>query len=70
MVVRHRGAWTDAAARHAWFFSRSGKRLWEKGETSPSSIQGVRVDCDADALIYLCGRTVNLSHRRASCFQR
>jgi phosphoribosyl-ATP pyrophosphohydrolase/phosphoribosyl-AMP cyclohydrolase len=41
---------------HAWFFSRSRQRLWEKGETSGHylDIRGVRVDCDADALIYLC----------------
>jgi phosphoribosyl-ATP pyrophosphohydrolase/phosphoribosyl-AMP cyclohydrolase len=41
---------------HAWFFSRSRQRLWEKGETSGHflEIKGLRVDCDADALIYLC----------------
>src|SRR5579859_7711645 len=41
---------------HAWFFSRSRQRLWEKGETSGHylDLKGLRVDCDADALIYLC----------------
>ena len=41
---------------HAWFFSRSRQRLWEKGESSGNvlDVKGVRVDCDADALIYLC----------------
>src|SRR5262245_8860834 len=41
---------------HAWFFSRSRQRLWEKGETSGNylDIHGVKVDCDADALIYVC----------------
>jgi phosphoribosyl-AMP cyclohydrolase / phosphoribosyl-ATP pyrophosphohydrolase len=43
-------------SRHAWFFSRSRQRLWEKGETSGNflEVRGVRVDCDGDALIYLC----------------
>jgi phosphoribosyl-ATP pyrophosphohydrolase/phosphoribosyl-AMP cyclohydrolase len=42
--------------RHAWFFSRSRQRLWEKGETSGNylDLKGLRVDCDADAVIYLC----------------
>jgi len=40
----------------AWFYSRSRQALWQKGETSGNvlSIKGVRVDCDADAVIYLC----------------
>ncbi len=41
---------------HAWFFSRSRGRLWQKGETSGNflDLKAVRVDCDADTLIYLC----------------
>jgi phosphoribosyl-ATP pyrophosphohydrolase/phosphoribosyl-AMP cyclohydrolase len=43
-------------SRHAWFYSRSRQRLWEKGETSGHylDVQALRVDCDADTLIYLC----------------
>jgi phosphoribosyl-ATP pyrophosphohydrolase/phosphoribosyl-AMP cyclohydrolase len=41
---------------HAWFFSRSRQRLWQKGETSGNvlDMKAMRVDCDADAVIYLC----------------
>jgi phosphoribosyl-ATP pyrophosphohydrolase/phosphoribosyl-AMP cyclohydrolase len=57
--------------RHAWFFSRSRQRLWEKGETSGNylDLHGLRVDCDADALVYLCephGPTCHTGER--SCF--
>ena len=40
----------------AWFFSRSRQRLWEKGESSGNylEVRAIRVDCDADAMIYLC----------------
>jgi phosphoribosyl-ATP pyrophosphohydrolase/phosphoribosyl-AMP cyclohydrolase len=44
------------STHRAWFFSRSRQRLWEKGETSGHylEVKGMRVDCDADALIYVC----------------
>ncbi len=44
------------ATGHAWFFSRSRQRLWEKGETSGNylDVRGLRVDCDVDSLIYFC----------------
>jgi phosphoribosyl-AMP cyclohydrolase / phosphoribosyl-ATP pyrophosphohydrolase len=56
---------------HAWFFSRSRQRLWEKGETSGHflDLKGIRVDCDADALIYLCEPHGPTCHTGApSCF--
>ena len=56
---------------HAWFFSRSRKRLWEKGETSGHflDLKAIRVDCDADALIYLCEPHGPTCHTGApSCF--
>ncbi len=36
-----------------WFYSRSKKRLWMKGETSGSTLQvvAIAVDCDKDALL-------------------
>ncbi len=57
--------------RHAWFFSRSRRQLWEKGETSGNTlhVKGLRVDCDGDALIYLAdpaGPTCHTGER--SCF--
>jgi phosphoribosyl-ATP pyrophosphohydrolase/phosphoribosyl-AMP cyclohydrolase len=56
---------------HAWFFSRSRQRLWEKGESSGNflNVKAVRVDCDADALIYLCEPLGPTCHTGApSCF--
>jgi phosphoribosyl-ATP pyrophosphohydrolase/phosphoribosyl-AMP cyclohydrolase len=56
---------------HAWFYSRSRQRLWEKGETSGHylDIRGVRADCDADALVYLCEPHGPTCHTGApSCF--
>ncbi|GAC1325922.1 MAG: bifunctional phosphoribosyl-AMP cyclohydrolase/phosphoribosyl-ATP diphosphatase HisIE [Chloroflexota bacterium] len=55
----------------AWFFSRSRQRLWQKGETSGNvlHITGVRVDCDADALVYLCDPVGPTCHTGTpSCF--
>ena len=40
----------------AWFWSRSRKELWNKGETSGNflHVQKVITDCDSDTLLYLC----------------
>jgi phosphoribosyl-AMP cyclohydrolase / phosphoribosyl-ATP pyrophosphohydrolase len=59
--------------RHAWFFSRSRQQLWEKGETSGHylDVHGVRVDCDQDALVYLCEPHGPTCHTgEPSCFYR
>jgi phosphoribosyl-ATP pyrophosphohydrolase/phosphoribosyl-AMP cyclohydrolase len=56
---------------HAWFFSRSRQRLWEKGESSGHylDVKALRVDCDQDALIYLCEPHGPTCHTNApSCF--
>jgi phosphoribosyl-AMP cyclohydrolase / phosphoribosyl-ATP pyrophosphohydrolase len=53
-------AWMDAEAERltretgeAWFWSRSRRRLWRKGETSGNTlaVEEVRDDCDGDALL-------------------
>jgi phosphoribosyl-ATP pyrophosphohydrolase/phosphoribosyl-AMP cyclohydrolase len=57
--------------RTAWFFSRSRQRLWQKGETSGHylDLHGVRIDCDGDAIIYLCQPHGPTCHTGApSCF--
>ena len=59
--------------RHAWFFSRSRQRLWEKGETSGNYLllKSIRVDCDADALVYACEPAGPTCHTgQPSCFYR
>jgi phosphoribosyl-ATP pyrophosphohydrolase/phosphoribosyl-AMP cyclohydrolase len=53
-------AWMDDEALRlthetgeAWFWSRSRRRLWKKGETSGNvlAVEEVRDDCDGDALL-------------------
>ncbi|HHX43898.1 MAG TPA: phosphoribosyl-AMP cyclohydrolase [Chloroflexi bacterium] len=41
------------ASGEAWFWSRSRRALWHKGETSGNvqRIREIRVDCDADTLL-------------------
>ena len=40
---------------NSWFWSRSRKKLWMKGEESGNTqkIKEILVDCDSDALIYM-----------------
>lgn len=58
----------------AHYYSRSREELWEKGATSghTQTIREVRVDCDADALLYLVeqdnGGACHTGHM--SCFYR
>jgi phosphoribosyl-ATP pyrophosphohydrolase/phosphoribosyl-AMP cyclohydrolase len=53
-------AWMDGEARRrtretgeAWFWSRSRKRLWRKGETSGNTldVEELLDDCDGDAIL-------------------
>ncbi len=54
-----------------WFFSRSRKSLWHKGETSGNFLKVKRVieDCDGDALVVRADPTGPACHTGArSCF--
>ncbi|WP_247730274.1 phosphoribosyl-AMP cyclohydrolase [Halovivax limisalsi] len=57
----------------AHYYSRSREELWQKGESSGhvQRVREVRVDCDADTLLYLVeqeGGACHTGHR--SCFYR
>ena len=62
------------ASGEAWYFSRSRRALWKKGETSGhvQRVQELRVDCDQDALwlkVEQVGAGACHTGRR-SCFYR
>ena len=48
----------------SWFYSRSRREYWQKGETSGDRqyVRAVRVDCDGDALVVLVDQ-----HGRGAC---
>ena len=58
----------------AWFYSRSRKELWRKGETSGHTLRifEIRVDCDQDVLLLKVEQDAKgVCHTgRASCFYR
>ncbi|HWI85540.1 MAG TPA: phosphoribosyl-AMP cyclohydrolase [Sphingomonas sp.] len=76
LMVAHMNA--DALARtadtgEAWFWSRSRKALWKKGETSGNVMQvtEMRIDCDQDAIwlkVDPAGPACHTGER--SCFYR
>jgi phosphoribosyl-AMP cyclohydrolase len=56
-----------------WFWSRSRRELWAKGETSGhvQHVEEIRVDCDADTLlvrVHQVGAACHTGER--SCFYR
>lgn len=56
-----------------WFWSRSRRRLWRKGETSGNTRKVLRIsaDCDGDALLVEVGEGGPICHTGAdSCFFR
>ena len=59
------------ASGEATYFSRSRQALWRKGETSGQTqkVLGVRLDCDADAVLLLVDQNGVACHTgRRSCF--
>lgn len=72
-------AWADREAaartverREAWFWSRSRRSLWRKGESSGNTlaVEEVSLDCDGDALLYRVDTAGPACHTGArSCFE-
>jgi len=65
-------AWKKTQSEgRVWFYSRSKKRLWMKGETSGNtlSIRKAAVDCDRDALLIQVKANGPVCHKGTrSCF--
>lgn len=56
---------------NSWFWSRSRKKLWMKGEESGNiqKVKKILVDCDFDAIIYLVEPSGPACHTgQRSCF--
>ncbi|WP_249779383.1 phosphoribosyl-AMP cyclohydrolase [Bradyrhizobium sediminis] len=61
------------ASGEAWYFSRSRKALWRKGETSGHTqrVVEMRADCDQDAIWIRVEQSGAACHTgRCSCFYR
>ncbi|MFA6049193.1 MAG: bifunctional phosphoribosyl-AMP cyclohydrolase/phosphoribosyl-ATP diphosphatase HisIE [Candidatus Micrarchaeia archaeon] len=59
--------------KNAWFYSRSRKKLWQKGEQSGNKLRvsSVSFDCDGDSLLFqarLGGKGVACHTGARSCF--
>ena len=71
-------AWMDAeavrrtlASGRTWFWSRSRRRYWQKGETSGhvQQVRSVTADCDGDTLLVRVEQTGPACHTGTrSCF--
>lgn len=76
LMVAHMNAEALAktvATGEAWYFSRSRRALWRKGETSGhiQRVVEIRVDCDQDAVWLKVEQVAGACHTgRHSCFYR
>jgi len=76
LMVAHMNAESLAktvATGEAWYFSRSRRALWRKGETSGHTqrVVEMRVDCDQDAVWIKVEQVAGACHTgRHSCFYR
>ena len=72
LAYMNREAWEQTLrTRRATFWSRSRNQLWEKGATSGNTlhVRGIRLDCDADAVLLLVDPAGPACHTGAtSCF--
>ena len=76
LMVAHMNA--EALAKtitsgEAWYFSRSRRALWRKGETSGHTqrVVEMRIDCDQDAVWIKVEQVAGACHTgRRSCFYR
>jgi phosphoribosyl-ATP pyrophosphohydrolase/phosphoribosyl-AMP cyclohydrolase len=58
---------------YTWFWSRSKKRLWKKGETSGNTqkIKEVKYDCDKDTILMMVEQKGEACHTgNMTCFYR
>ena len=76
LMVAHMNAEALAktiATGEAWYFSRSRRALWKKGESSGHTqrVVEMRIDCDQDAMWIKVEQQVAACHTgRRSCFYR
>src|SRR5271154_6695823 len=76
LMVAHMNAEALAktiATGEAWYFSRSRRTLWKKGETSGHTqrVVELRIDCDQDAVWIKVEQVSGACHTgRRSCFYR